>query len=47
MAKKKKRKDSKKGFEYTEELIGLVLIILSILKKKSLREMNIFYILMK
>lgn len=31
MAKKKKRKDSKKGFEYTEELIGLVLIILSIL----------------
>ncbi len=32
MAKKKKRKDAKKNkFEYTEELIGLVLIILSVL----------------
>lgn len=32
MAKKKKRKDSKKqGFEYTEELTGLILIILAIL----------------
>jgi len=32
MAKKKKRKeDKKKSFEYTEELIGLILIILSVL----------------
>ncbi len=31
MAKRKKRKEAKNKFEYTEELIGLILIILSIL----------------
>ncbi len=31
MAKNKRRKEKKKGFEYTEELTGLILIILSIL----------------